>query len=336
MAVDRNAIVTLHEKGESNSVIAKKLQIRRETVWKVVKKFKETGETCNRPGQGRKRSVRTKQLVKNTREKLRRNPRRSAAKLAAEAGVSQTSMRRVLKDDLKTSPYKMQTRHELTDRHERMRLERCQHILDLIEDGTLPNLVFSDEKKFDIEQSVNRQNDRVWSRDGSVATRTATRRQNPMSVMVWAAVTATGRSPLVFVPSGVKLNSQRYISDILEAVLLPWARKHFNGSPWSFQQDSAPSHGSNMTQNWIQGHIPAFISKNEWPSRSPDLNPLDFSVWAILESRVCRTPHDSLDSLKSKLTREWDLIPQEMLRVSCEAFPRRLEAVIKNKGGHIE
>jgi hypothetical protein len=91
-----------------------------------------------------------------------------------------------------------------------------------------------------------------------------------------------------------------------------------------------------MTQNWIQGHIPAFISKNEWPSRSPDLNPLDFSVWAILESRVCRTPHDSLDSLKSKLTREWDLIPQEMLRVSCEAFPRRLEAVIKNKGGHIE
>ena len=144
---------------------------------------------------------------KNTREKFRRNPRRSAAKLAAEAGVSQTSMRRVLKDDLKTSHYKMQTRHELTDRHERMRLERCQHILDLIEDGTLPNLVFSDEKKFDIEQSVNRQNDRVWSRDGSVATRTATRRQNLMSVMVWAAVTATGRSPLVFVPSGVKLES---------------------------------------------------------------------------------------------------------------------------------
>jgi hypothetical protein len=128
------------------------------------------------------------------------------------------------------------------------------------------------------------------------------------------------------------LNSERYFS---EAVLLPWACKHFNGSPWSFQQDSAPSHGSNMTQNWIQGHIPAFISKNEWPSRSHDLNPLDFTVWTILKSRVCRTPHDSWDSLKSKLTREWDLIPQEMLRVSCEAFPRRLEAVNKNEGGHI-
>jgi transposase len=80
MVVDRNAIVTLHEKGESNSGIAKKLQIRRDTVWKVVKKFKETGETCNRPGQGRKQSVRTKQLVKNTRAKLRRNPRRNILK----------------------------------------------------------------------------------------------------------------------------------------------------------------------------------------------------------------------------------------------------------------
>ena len=209
-------------------------------MWKVVKKFKETGETCNRPGQGRKRSVRTKQLVKNTREKLRRNPRRSAAKLAAEAGVSQTSMRRVLKDDLKTSPYKMQTRQELTDLHERMRLDRCQHILDLIEDGTLPNLVFSDEKKFDIEQSVKRQNDRVWSRDGSVAIRTATRCQNPMSVMVWAAVTATGRPPLVFFPSGVKLNSQRYISDIFEAELLPWHRKNFQRFTMEFSTRLCP------------------------------------------------------------------------------------------------
>ena len=53
MAVYRNIIVTLHKKGESNSCIAKRLHIRRETVWKVVKKFKETGEACNRLGQGR-------------------------------------------------------------------------------------------------------------------------------------------------------------------------------------------------------------------------------------------------------------------------------------------
>ena len=64
MAIDRETIVSLHKKGESNSTIAKELQIRRETVWKVVKKFRETGQTSNRPDQGRKRIVRTKQMVK--------------------------------------------------------------------------------------------------------------------------------------------------------------------------------------------------------------------------------------------------------------------------------
>ena len=88
MAVDRETIVSLHRKGESNSTIAKELQIRRKTVWKVVKKFRETGQTSNRPDQGRKRTVRTKRMAKNTREKLRTNPLHSAIKLAAEAGIS--------------------------------------------------------------------------------------------------------------------------------------------------------------------------------------------------------------------------------------------------------
>ena len=118
----------------------------------------------------------------------------------------------------------MQKHHELTPTHERMRVKRCRHLLNLMEDGMLPNLMFSDEKKFDVEQCVNYQNDRVWGRNASVEGRRVSRRQNPTSVMVWAAVTATGRSPLVFVPLGVKLNSQRYISDILEGELLPWAR----------------------------------------------------------------------------------------------------------------
>ena len=90
-----------------------------------------------------------------------------------------------------------------------------------------------------------------------------------------------------------------------------------------------------MAQSWIQAQIPEFISKDEWPSRSPNLNPLDFSVWSILEIKVCRT-HDSLDNLKLDLLREWALIPQEVLCTSCEAFQGRLKSVIKNKGGHVE
>ena len=89
----------------------------------------------------------------------------------------------------------MQKRHKLSNTHERMRLERSQHILNLTNEGMLPNLVCSDEKKFDVQQCLNHQNDRVWSKDRSEEARKFSRHQNPISVMVWEAVPATGKSP---------------------------------------------------------------------------------------------------------------------------------------------
>ncbi|GFW62656.1 hypothetical protein TNCV_2624191 [Trichonephila clavipes] len=38
---------------------------------------------------------------------------------------------------------------------------------------------------------------------------------------------------------------------------------------------------------------------------SPALNPMDYSVWSVLEYKVCTKPHKTLDSLKQSLLREW-------------------------------
>ncbi|KAF2368922.1 hypothetical protein FHG87_000312 [Trinorchestia longiramus] len=127
----------------------------------------------------------------------------------------------------------------------------------------------------------------------------------------------------MFLSCGVKLNSERYISLILESKLLPWATEHFQSSLWSLQQDSALSHGSNVTQTWIQKNIPSFICKDVWPARSPDLNPLEFSIWSILETRVLASLHTSLEFLKAKLRREWEAIPQEQICTACDAFVNR-------------
>ena len=88
--------------------------MNRSTVWKIVKKFQETGNTFERPGRGRKLSVRSSQLFKITSEKLRRNPRRSCGILAAAAGVSKFTRHQVLRDALGVKPLKMLHRQELT------------------------------------------------------------------------------------------------------------------------------------------------------------------------------------------------------------------------------
>ncbi|KAF2356635.1 hypothetical protein FHG87_012610 [Trinorchestia longiramus] len=55
-------------------------------------------------------------------------------------------------------------------------------------------------------------------------------------------------------------------------------------------------------------------------SKEPDLNPLEFFIWSILEIKVLATPHTSLKSLKAKLQRELEAILQEQIQM----FPRRL------------
>ena len=79
--------------------------------------------------------------------------------------------------------------------------------------GQLPNLVFSDEKSFKIDQFVNKQNDWIYLPKRlaeNLHLRLAARTQVPPLVMVRDAVTANGRSPLVFSDRGVKINAEYY------------------------------------------------------------------------------------------------------------------------------
>ena len=59
----------------------------------------------------------------------------------------------------------------------------------------------------------------------------------------------------------------------------------------------------------------------------PDLNPLDFSIWSILEANVNKTPHKNLASVKRKLLTEWKKIPLSVIRASINVFPKRLSQV---------
>ena len=238
-------------------------------------------------------------------------------------------MHQVLKDDLGRKPFKMMHRHELTDGHVAMRAQKCRKILKDIDEDTLPNLVFTDEKKFDIQQVVNQQNDRVWASSSATEERIVTRRQNPQSVMVFvrAAFCPGDPPPFCLIWSQIELPAVH--------------RGYFGGLPATLGQSAFPRRTMDLatgfyTLSWLQVHtIPSFISKEDWPARNPDLNPLDYSILSILENKVCSTPHPTVEALKAKLL-EWDAIPQETLRAACASFTARSKAVVKNKGRYIE
>lgn len=342
MDFKRNSVIALYLAGKSQTAIVnqlKHLKVNRTFVYRTINRYNDTGSIAKRYGGGPKKTATSPEMVRKVKKRLERNPRRSGRQMAKELNISQDSIRRILKNELHVKPYKFQKAHDLTPKQKKVRLDRAKELLRLDERGEFPNIVFSDEKNFPIEQFVNSQNDRVYLTERTyenLSQRLVTRSKFPSQVMVWAAVTADGRSPLVFIEPGVKVNAIYYREKVLEAALEPWARKHFGRRPWTFQQDSAPSHKARVNQEWLKNHVPHFISSSQWLSNSPDANPMDFSIWAILESKVRTKKYASMDALKKALEREWAKIPQDHIRAACNSFFDRLKAIVKAKGDHIE
>lgn len=342
MDLKRHSVIALYLAGKRQVDIVRELQhlnVNRMFVYRTINRYKETGSIQKRYGGGPKKTATSSEMVRKVKARVDHKSERSGRQMARDLNISQRSLRRILENKLKVKPYKRQKMQELTDAQKKVRLQRAKELLRLQKSNQLPNIVFSDEKNFTIEQYVNKQNDRVYLKERSnenLALRTATRTQAPPSVMVWAAVTADGRSPLVFLNRGVKVNANIYREYVLEGALKPWATKHFGEREWTFQQDSAPSHKARANQEWMQENVPHFISAEQWPPRSPDANPLDFSVWGILQARVGTKKYQSVDVLKKALLREWKKIPQDHISAACDSFVSRLKAIVRAKGGHIE
>ena len=105
---------------------------------------------------------------------------------------------------------------------------------------------------------------------------------------------------------------------------------------WIFQQDSAPSHKAKTTQWSLETNSPEFIVPEDWSSGSPDLNPLDYHLWNILEEKACCMPHHHIETLKADLVKSAASVPLDVVRVAIDKWPGCLRKFMKTKGGRFE
>ena len=59
------------------------------------------------------------------------------------------------------------------------------------------------------------------------------------------------------------------------------------------------------------------INPNIWPPNSPDLNPLDYYAWSIVEKGVNEHPHNTKDPLKAVIVRVMSDMNKEQLIRAC-------------------
>ena len=56
-----------------------------------------------------------------------------------------------------------------------------------------------------------------------------------------------------------------------------------------------------------------FIEPLLWPPNSPELNPVDYKVWSVLQERVYRSQIHDVEHWKVRLVEEWRMFSENMV-----------------------
>jgi transposase len=157
-------------------------------------------------------------------------------------------------------------------------------------------------------------------------------------IMVWGCFHANGVGILRKIDGTMDQNQYH---TILCRAVIPEIKTLTQEEPtdviWTFQHDNDPKHKAKKNKRYLEtkqreGTLKFHVLP--WPSQSPDLNPIE-NLWKIikdaLDDRVDRP--SNLDQLFQFIKEEWEKVPKDYLRNIVENLPRRIQEVIKNKGG---
>ena len=125
----------------------------------MVKRFEDQGAVSNLPRSGRPKAVFTDESKERIRENVGQNLTTSTQKRSLELGISQTSLKRVMKS-LNFYPYKVQLIQELKPQDFQPKLQYAVRLQELAknEPKFFDKLIMSDEAHFHLNGFVNQQN----------------------------------------------------------------------------------------------------------------------------------------------------------------------------------
>ena len=314
----------------------------------LLKKIDATGSIERNPGSGRPKSARIEDNIETVRELVlsqegQPGTHRTPNEIALELDMSRSSVCRIIDKDLDLYPLKKKKVQRLSSADIDKRLNRSKYLRRLYTSAVLENAFFSDEKIFKVRQLYNTQNDRVYApkaskkRDVDPERLLCEHAGFPEQIMVSVAISKVGKTSIFFVDPGTKVNAP-YYCDVLLKQMIPEMNKFAKRREYLFMQDGARAHTAKLSIDMLSSQkYLKLLEPHHWPSNSPDLNPVDFCVWGILERNVYRGRKITcIEELKDAIIEEWYKIPQTVISDSIDAFKDRLKNVIDSEGKHIE
>ena len=145
-------------------------------------------------------------------------------------------------------------------------------------------------------------------------------------VQVWGCMSRNGVGTLKIVDG--RLDSKKYVRLICGS--LEQDGRRLAGGNFIFQQDGAPCHTSKHTKSWFERKN---INLLPWVPQSPDLNPIEH-LWDHIAAQMDNHPCKNIEELKELIFQTWQDIDERVTAGLVNSMPRRINSVIKAKGGH--
>jgi hypothetical protein len=141
--------------------------------------------------------------------------------------------------------------------------------------------------------------------------------------------------PIIFISDSEKVTADSYLA-MLHWHLMPWLSAMYPEGNYVFQQDDAPAYTANSMQRFHEKNIVAQWTKEVWPLYSPELNPLKYGIWGVLQTKVNTTADKNTNALKCTIRHKWTRLSEAMVRRMCCVFRPCLERVVAADGNYID
>ncbi len=324
----RDRIVARHRSGQGYKKNSAALKVPKSTVASIILKWKTFGTTRTLPRAGRpaKLSYRGRRAL--VRE-VKKNPNITVAELQRCIREMGESCR---KSTITAALHQSglygrvaQRKPLLSARHMKARMEFAKkHLKD--SKMVTNKILWSDETKIELFGLNSKRY--VWRKPGTahhLSNTVPTVKHGGGSIMLWGCFSAAGTGRLVAIEG--KMNAAKY-RDILDENLLQSAQDLRLGRRFTFQQDNDPKHTAKITKEWLHNNS---VTVLEWLSQSPDLNPIEH-LWRDLKMAVHQRLPSNLTELERICKEEWQRIPKSRCEKLVASFPKRLMAVLNQKG----
>ena len=325
----RARALTLMEEGHSSASVAKRFDVHYTTINRLVKHSQERGYIEHNTSTGRPASLTDRDKRRVVHEVISgKTPTAAQVHRRDYKHVSITTVYKALHEVGYTGHMRI-SKPLLTPVHKQKRLGWArQHQWS---DEEWSKVIFSDEFKFNLVNSDGRS--WCWRRPNEELKDQHIKKTVKFgggSVMVWGAISVYGLSELIVCDS--RVDSEKYMQ-ILQQGLIPFMEEIKDWDDgFILQQDGAPCHTSKRSLAWLDENN---VDVLPWIPQSADMNPIEH-CWAYLEAKLRQRPllPTNLTQLTAALHEEWAKIPASYITALYESMPRRIDAVIKVKGGY--